>query len=187
MRARDWVLAGGLYVAACSASAGHQSVAPEQVTIEDGDTLQVTVAGMDYRIQLPDIDAPENVVNPKLQRDVGRTGLPPEALLPLGERAADGLHAMLPAFRPYRLVFDPGVTDRYGRTPGDLLDADGDTLSLRLVEAGYALPSRPATGRAAGLEAAAEAARAANLGLWRWHPDIMRAWAVVSMQPTRSR
>jgi micrococcal nuclease len=176
MKARGWLMAGGLCVATGLAAA-RPPVQADRVMIEDGDTLLVQVAGVDYRIQLPDIDAPENVVNPKLQRDMARTGLPAGDLLPLGERAADGLRDMLPMFQPYRLVFDPAVKDRYGRTPGDLLDRDGTRLSLRLVEAGYALPSRPDAGREAALTAAADTARAGVEGLWGWRPDVMRAWA----------
>jgi endonuclease YncB( thermonuclease family) len=153
------------------------AVQSDQVTIEDGDTLLVRVAGVDYRIQLPDIDAPENVMNPKLHRDVGRTGIPAEKLLPLGERAAKGLSEILPSFQPYRLVFDPAVTDKYGRTPGDLLDAEQRPLSLRLVEAGYAVPLHPDAGREAALTTAADTARTRTEGLWGSHPEIMRAWA----------
>ena len=58
--------------------------------IEDADTLLVEVAGVSYRVQLPDIDAPENTANPKLQRDIERTGLDAEALLALGRQADEG-------------------------------------------------------------------------------------------------
>jgi micrococcal nuclease len=162
--------------------AEQRSVPADRVTIEDGDTLLVQVAGVDYRIQLPDIDAPENVMNPKLQRDVARTGMVAEKLLPLGERAADGVRDLLPSFRPYRLVFDPAVKDKYGRTPGDLLDGQGVSLSLRLVEVGYAVPSRPDKGREATLKAAADTARAGDEGLWGWRPDLMQAWAAPTLQ-----
>ena len=177
MSASDWLIAGGLYVAAATVMAAQPSVPVERVAIEDGDTLLVQVAGVDYRIQLPDIDAPENVMNPKLQRDVARTGMTAEDLLPLGLQAAEALRDMLSSFQPYHLAFDPAVKDRYGRTPGDLLDRDGTTLSLRLVEAGYALPSHPAATREPALTAAADAARADARGLWGWRPDLMRAWA----------
>ncbi|MCP5430278.1 MAG: hypothetical protein H6962_08775 [Chromatiaceae bacterium] len=76
----------GLLLLACSSAlnAAPQQVVPESVQIEDADTLVVEVAGVSYRIQLPDIDAPENTMNQKLQRDIERTGLGAEALLALG-------------------------------------------------------------------------------------------------------
>lgn len=177
MRKTGWLMVCGLYAALGMPAWAQQSIAPEALNIEDGDTLHVQVSGVSYRIQLPDIDAPENVVNPKLQRDIDRTGLSADELLPLGEGAAGGLRQLLPMFQPYRLVFDPAVRDRYGRTPGDLVDGHGVALSLRLVEAGWALPSRPADGREQVLQAAAAAAREAGRGLWGQYPDRAKAWA----------
>ena len=63
----------GWLAAAVTVHAATSSVAVDKVGIEDADTLLVDVAGTAYRIQLPDIDAPESVPNPKLQRDVERT------------------------------------------------------------------------------------------------------------------
>ena len=177
MKARDWLVAGGLYVVTGGTMAMQHAVQTDQVTIEDGDTLLVRVAGVDYRIQLPGIDAPENVMNPKLHRDMGRTGIPADKLLPLGERAVEGLRHILPSFQPYRLVFDPAMMDKYGRTPGDLLDGEKRPLSLRLVEAGFAVPLHPDAGHDAALTTAADIARTRAEGLWGSHPEIMRAWA----------
>ena len=58
----------GLLLLICSSAltAGPQVVVPGSVQIEDADTLLIEVAGVSYRIQLPDIDAPENTMNPKL-------------------------------------------------------------------------------------------------------------------------
>ena len=172
-----WLVACALSVASVVSIAGQQTIEPDHVDVEDADTLLVRVAGTSYRVQLPGIDAPESVTNPKLQRDIDRTGLSAETLLPLGRAAIAGLRRLLPSFQPYRLVFDPGARDRYGRTPGDLVDDQGVALSLRLVEAGFALPARPGATREQALREAAERARHARRGLWQSHPEAADAWA----------
>lgn len=158
-------------------AAAEQTVTPGQVGVEDADTLLVRVEDTVYRIQLPGVDAPESLMNPKLRRDMGRTALSAETLLPLGHSAVDGLQRLLPAFEPYRLVFDPDITDRYGRTPGDLVDGDGVSLSLRLVESGYAIPVGPPASRSAQLSNAVARARQAGVGLWGAFPQTAAAWA----------
>ncbi len=151
--------------------------APTVVEVEDADTLRVELEGAAYRIQLPGIDAPESVPNPKLMRDVERTGRDAEALLALGRLADQGLRDLLPGFMPYQLHFDPGIRDKYGRTPGDLRDGQGQWLSVRLVEAGYAIPRGEVdTERRIALERASELARAEERGLWGSAPDDFSAW-----------
>ena len=112
---------------------------PGACRIEDADTLLVEAAGVSYRVQLPDIDAPENTANPKLQRDIERTGLDAEALLSLGRRANEGLRDLLRDFAPYQLHFDPDSRDRYGRVPGELVNA-GPTTQSPPGRRGYAVP-----------------------------------------------
>ncbi len=170
----------GVLLLICSGAltAAPQEVVPGGVQIEDADTLLVEVAGVSYRVQLPDIDAPENTANPKLQRDIERTGLDAEALLALGRRADEGLRDLLRDFAPYQLHFDPDNRDRYGRVPGELVNAAGQQLSLRLVEEGYAVPvvnTDPL--RQAALDAAASAARAGGRGLWGTQSDNFARWA----------
>lgn len=154
-----------------------RDVMPQSVQIEDADTLLIEVEGSQYRIQLSGIDAPENTVNPKLQRDLQRTGLDSDALLSLGRAADEGLRRLLDEFAPYRLRFDPQQHDRYGRTPGDLVDAQGRLLSHRLVEAGYAVPVAARGAADAPLADIARAARAAGRGLWGSHATSAAAWA----------
>ena len=110
----------------------------------------------------------------------GRTGRDAEALLALGRVADQGLRDLLPDFMPYQLHFDPGVRDKYGRTPGDLLDDRGRWLSVRLVEAGYAIPRGTVDARRrVVLQRASELARSEARGLWGSSPDDFSAWAGV--------
>lgn len=156
-------------------------VSPQSVAVEDADTLLIELDGRSYRVQLVDIDAPESAPNPKLQRDVERTGLDAASLLALGQAADAELTALLVAFRPYRLGFQPQSPDRYGRVPGDLYDADGRALSTELVARGYAIPlpgrSEPA---ASPLEQALESARRERRGLWGSEAQAFAAWAGVT-------
>lgn len=151
---------------------------PEALTIEDADTVLAEVAGVTHRVQLADIDAPENTSNPKLERDIARTGLDAGTLLGLGQRADDGLRRLLDTEPRHRLHFDPDARDRYGRVPGDLADARGRRVSERLVEAGYAIPLPTASAdRAADLAAALQRARTARNGLWGSDAATFAAWA----------
>ena len=153
-------------------------VSPQSVAVEDADTLLVELDGRPYRVQLVDIDAPESAPNPKLQRDVERTGLDSASLLPLGRAADAALTAFLVEFRPYRLSFQPEAPDRYGRVPGDLYDADGRALSAELVARGYAIPLPGRAEPAASLlDRALQNARRDGLGLWGTEAQAFAAWA----------
>ena len=169
-----------LIAAACGVAmaAELQQRLPTLVEVEDADTLRVEVDGSVYRIQLPGIDAPESVPNPKLLRDVERTGRDAEVLLALGRNADKALRDMLPGFMPYQLHFDSAVRDKYGRTPGDLLDSQGRWLSVAMVEAGYAIPRGKADPRhQALLEQAKTLAQSEQRGLWGSTSDDFAAWA----------
>ena len=156
-------------------------LSPQSVAVEDADTLLVELDGRSYRVQLVDIDAPESVPNPKLQRDAERTGLDSASLLALGQAADAALAELLVEFQPYRLRFEAESPDRYGRVPGDLYDAAGRALSAELVARGYAipLPGRPEPA-ASGLDSAMHTARRAGRGLWGTHPETFNAWAGIA-------
>ena len=172
------IITGLLLALSASASAELLPIEPQHLQIEDADTLQVEIDGSPQHIQLMGIDAPEAVMNPKLQRDTARIGLTQDQLLPLGHAANEGLSRLLKEFEPYRLKADLGVKDKYGRVPGDLHGAAGLHLSTRLVEEGYALPLPTLQGeRAELLKAAAELARSERRGLWGSHLDTFSAWA----------
>lgn len=163
---------------ACAAWGAPTRVALDEVQLEDADTLRVSTGGVAYRVQLPGVDAPEDRDNPKLQRDVQRTGLDAETLLDMGRSASAGVGGLLPDFAPYHLDFDPQSIDRYGRVPGDLLDGEGRRLSVRIVEEGYAIPvAAGSPGRSVALYEAAAGASAGRRGLWGSHESVFRAWA----------
>ncbi len=166
-----------LSLSVTAALAEIRSVAPEQLTFEDADTLVVASAAEPLRVQLSDIDAPESADNPKLQRDLVRTGLSATQLIDLGKAADAGLERILGEFKPYQIQVFVDKRDKYGRYPGDLVRPDGVTLSHRLVEEGFAvaLPKVDESRRTL-LQDAERRARQARAGLWGSHPATFAHW-----------
>jgi micrococcal nuclease len=149
------------------------------IEVEDGDTLIIDIDGQRTRIQLAGIDAPEDRDNPKFRVDLRRTRLEPEQLLPLGRVATEQLRFLIREQGPFILHFDPQRPDRYGRTPGDLVNAQGDSVAAQMVANGYAIPlgrGLPAdlAHRLGALEARA---RDDAKGLWGLYPQAARRWA----------
>jgi len=160
-------------------SAAERITLESTIEVEDGDTLIIDIDGRRTRIQLAGIDAPEDSDNPKFRVDLRRTRLEPQQLLPLGKVATEQLRFLIREQGPFILHFDPQKQDRYGRTPGDLVDANGDSVAARMVANGYAIPlgrGLPAdlAHRLGALEAQA---RAESKGLWGLYPQAARRWA----------
>ena len=107
--------------------------------IEDGDTLLVEVKGVPKRIQLAGLDAPEDTVNPKLQRDMERSGLTEETLLSLGKAATAHLEKLAVTGESVRLVGDINARDKYGRTPMLAYDEAGNPINEAMIEDGFAV------------------------------------------------
>ncbi len=150
--------------------------------VEDGDTILVQIDGKERRLQLHGIDAPEDVDNPKLKRDLERTGLDRERLLALGRAASEHLRRLIREDAPLRLEGNLQRRDRYGRTPVVAYGGNGISLNEQMVADGYAVmigryPLDPAFKE----RLAAEQARAMDTkrGLWGSDPEAMRAWSGV--------
>ena len=171
---------------AASPEAAETSLRTEAIDLEDGDTLVVEIAGASERIQLADIDAPEDTDNAKLQHDLKRTGLDRETLLSLGRAATAHLRALLQGSGPFVIVYDPDQRDRYGRITARISDAAGRSLNDAIVEDGYAsvLPAvgtgLPVSPQLAELEANAIAA---DRGLWGEYREVALAWRGLSLKP----
>ena len=117
--------------------------------IVDGDTLRTSD---DERIRLLNIDTPEITDHQCWSSE-----------------ATDALTALVPPGTEIRLVYDKDKYDRYGRTLAHIYRrADGVWVNLELIEEGAARPYvlRPNDARYAPIEAAADDARRAGIGLW---------------------
>lgn len=122
----------------------------------DGDTVDVSLGGVDERVRLIGIDTPESVARDRPVECFG-----PEAKVRLAE--------LLPPGTAVRLERDVEARDRFGRLLAYVFRAeDGIHVNLLLVEEGYAEARRfePNVARQAELDRAEDEARAAARGLW---------------------
>ena len=172
-----WLL-GCLFLAAASAHAQQEMV--PVVGVEDGDTLVALVDGAETRLQLLGIDAPEDVENPKLLRDIQRTGLEPGPLTAIGSAATAHLNTLVAAGELVRLDGNLHARDRYGRVPVEAYLRTGRSLNEAMVQDGYAMVlSRaplPKDLRNRLRRHEAEAI-AEGRGLWGLDPVTTMAWS----------
>ncbi len=92
--------------------------------VTDGDTLEISYRGKEYKVRLLDVDTPESV----------KPGTPvqpyaKEASRYTGDKVLN---------RQVRLVFDKGLKDRYERLLAFVILEDGTFLNAALVSEGYA-------------------------------------------------
>lgn len=136
--------------------------------LEDGDTLVVMANGADLRIQLLGIDAPEDTANPKLERDLQRTGLEAETLLKLGRQATAHLQQLV-GKAEVKLQGDLTAKDRYGRVPMVVLNKQGRSLNDAMLEDGYAMVAGRTSAAAADIQRWQEMEQSAvseRRGIW---------------------
>jgi micrococcal nuclease len=175
---KNLIVASGVLLGCQQALAEQRVLAPGSLHVEDGDTLLIELDGVEQRLQLIGIDAPEDSDNPKLQRDMARTGLEAQALLELGVQATEYLRRLTRLGKPYTLYYAPGQRDRYGRLVGDLRDVRGRSLAEMVVAGGYAIAvANVAPEQAQRLQVLQQSAQQAPHGLWVTAPEQMRAWA----------
>ncbi|MGA0863698.1 MAG: thermonuclease family protein [Ilumatobacteraceae bacterium] len=126
------------------------------MSVVDGDTLVVRMAGRTETVRLIGVDTPETVHPSK----------PVECF---GPEASARTAALLPKGTRITVVRDAEARDRYGRL---LLyvtrAADGLFVNLDIVEQGYAVPLsiEPNTAHQRDFAEAAHRASTARLGLW---------------------
>ncbi len=122
----------------------------------DGDTVVVSVGGVEEPVRLIGIDTPESVAPDRPIECYG-----PEAK----ERAAE----LLPAGTLVRLERDVEARDKYDRLLAYVYRAEDDLfINLVLVQEGYAesFAYPPNTAHQASFDRAEAEAKAANRGLW---------------------
>jgi micrococcal nuclease len=139
---------------------GHATV----VTVIDGDTIEVRVAGRRERVRLIGIDTPETMHPSKPVECFG-----PEA----SARAAE----LLPAGSVVLLQRDVEARDRYDRLLAYVTAADGTDVNLALVQEGYAeaYPFPPNVALDGPIAVAEASARAERRGMWgTCGPDAAR-------------
>ena len=149
--------------------------------VEDGDTLVIDLNGTPTRVQLLGIDAPEDIANPKLMRDTGRTGIGADLLLELGRLATRHLQQLISPATKVNVEGDLKRSDKYGRIPVIVsLPGEEHSLNAAMVRQGYAITLNApsiADGVPAELLQLEEQARRERTGLWKSKPELMQAWS----------
>lgn len=169
-----------LVLLAASPIAQAQSTSYPLLKVEDGDTLVVTIEGRPTRLQLLGIDAPEDVENPKLNRDMARTGLERGSLLQLGQGATLHLKSLAAVGSLLTLEGNLKRRDKYGRIPVVARLGAGDSLNAAMVGDGYAITLAGFPLDDSLVQALSELEHRASSeqrGLWGEHPLPMRAWS----------
>ncbi|MEW8027721.1 MAG: thermonuclease family protein [Candidatus Thiodiazotropha sp.] len=150
----------------------------DKIAVEDGDTLLISFDDGEKRVQLIDIDAPEDTDNAKFKVDMKRTGLDYDTLFSLGAIATKHLRKLLAEEDGFKLVYEPDRLDRYGRLLADLRDEAGVSISEKMVTNGYAIakplgePNTPHPYVALQQQAQQE-----KRGLWGLLPKQTRLWS----------
>jgi micrococcal nuclease len=122
----------------------------------DGDTIMVSIGGLEESVRLLGVDTPESV-DPRS---------PVECF---GKEASQHTEALLPPGTDVHLVRDVEARDRYSRLLAYVYRADdGAFVNLQLVRDGFAdvLTFPPNVAHADDFTAAAAQARDEGLGLW---------------------
>ncbi|WP_428610564.1 thermonuclease family protein [Sedimenticola sp.] len=147
--------------------------------IEDGDTITIQIGDKTKRLQLSGIDAPEDIVNPKLAKDRERTQLPADQLLALGQAATTHLKQLLAPGDEVTVVGDLGASDRYGRIPVFIYKGERSLNEAMIID-GYATVlsrSKIAAEIKNNLSTLQQQAQAAKRGLWGAYPEATLRWS----------
>jgi len=152
------LVATAVVAAGCSpgAAAPPTGGAATVVSVTDGDTIDVELAGEEESIRLLGIDTPE-------------THHPTKPVECFGAEASAQTAALLPPGTEVRLVRDVEARDRYGRLLAYVYRADdGLFVNRALVTDGFAttLDIAPNDAHAAELARLVSEARAEGRGLW---------------------
>ena len=157
------LLVAALAVAGCAPAAtpappGAATAPPDAVVVSvtDGDTVRVRIAGTEERVRLVGIDTPETH---------GQGGLR-ECF---GAEATARMRELLPEGTGVRLVLDVEERDRYGRLLAYLYRAHDDLfVNLAMARDGFAaaLTVPPNVAHASSFASAAAEARQRGAGLW---------------------
>ncbi len=148
--------------------------------VEDGDTIVVLLRGKSERLQLQGIDAPEDVENAKLKRDIKVTGLDRATLQSLGVAATQHLRSLVKPGDSVQVSGNFDQRDRYGRILVTAVDRAGNSLNELMVRNGYAMMTRYGTIDAvlkARLEKLESDAIASQQGLWGENRKTALIWS----------
>ena len=106
--------------------------------IIDGDVIQVLYGGVEKRIRLIGIDAPESRIDRKALNDANMNEHDIEAIIEMGAKAKAYVNGLIKRGDFITIEFDVKKKDRYGRLLCYVYLSNGKMLNEEIVKAGYA-------------------------------------------------
>ena len=106
--------------------------------IIDGDVIQLLYGGVEKRIRLIGIDAPESRIDRKALKDANMSEQDIEAIVEMGAKAKAYVNGLIKRGNFVTIEFDIKEMDRYGRLLCYVYLSNGKMLNEEIVKAGYA-------------------------------------------------
>ena len=106
--------------------------------IIDGDVIQVLYGGVEKRVRLIGIDAPESRIDRKALKDANMSEHDIEAIVEMGAKAKAYVNGLIKRGNFITIEFDEKEMDRYGRLLCYVYLSNGKMLNEEIVKAGYA-------------------------------------------------
>ena len=107
--------------------------------IIDGDVIQVLYGGVEKRVRLIGIDAPESRIDRKALKDANMSEHDIEAIVEMGAKAKAYVNGLIKRGNFITIEFDVREMDRYGRLLCYVYLSNGKMLNEEIVRAGYAI------------------------------------------------
>ena len=104
----------------------------------DGDVIQVIYGGVEKRVRLIGIDAPESRIDRKALKDANMSEHDIEAIVEMGAKAKAYVNGLIKRGNFITIEFDEKEMDRYGRLLCYVYLSNGKMLNEEIVKAGYA-------------------------------------------------
>lgn len=127
-----------LFLVAGLSVAAPTSYTAKVVTVVDGDTLKVNLAGRIESVRLIGIDTPESKVNTKAKKDASRSHQDIQTIVNLGKAACIFTKSLVKPGDLVRIEQDIQPRDRYGRILGYVYLKSGKMLNKEIISAGFA-------------------------------------------------
>jgi len=106
--------------------------------IIDGDVIQIIYGGVEKRVRLIGIDAPESRIDRKALKEANMSDHDIEALVEMGAEAKAYVNSLIKRGNFITIEFDVKEMDRFGRLLCYVYLSNGKMLNEEIVKAGYA-------------------------------------------------
>ena len=103
-----------------------------------GDVIQIIYGGVEKRVRLIGIDAPESRIDRRALKDANMSEHDIEAIVEMGAKAKAYVNGLIKRGNFITIEFDVREMDRYGRLLCYVYLSNGKMLNEEIVKAGYA-------------------------------------------------